>query len=313
MLGAEPKSGKTWLATELAVAVATGSLACGEFAATLGAVAYFFAEDLAIQVRNRVRALCAARGVDPRTLKNLFVCPRGKFLDVTKDEDLAWIVASCRLLGKLDLVVLDPLRDISSAAEDKSDEMSPVMRRLRLLGELLGCTVMVAHHAGKPTTDTAKRRPGQRMRGSSAIYGSTDSGIYFGIRGGDGRSRFDLEVDAEVKGARSAGHFELGLAVEDDHEGAAVRATWTVTRSDGKKAGPPEHERDDAKALEFVRMLAARGEHLAKSVLREHDECPVPEHRMRHALGRLVDSGRLVLRGAKVHVKESPRSFGEVD
>jgi hypothetical protein len=151
------------------------------------------------------------------------------------------------------------------------------------------------------------------MRGSSAIYGSTDSGIYFGIRGGDGRSRFDLEVDAEVKGARSAGHFELALAVEDDHEGSAVRATWTVTRSDGKKAGPAEHERDDTKALEFVRMLAARGEHLAKSALRDHDECEVPDKRMRAALDRLLDSGRLVLRGAKIHAKDTLRPFGEVD
>ncbi|MCX5743924.1 MAG: AAA family ATPase, partial [Proteobacteria bacterium] len=115
-IGAEPKASKTWLATELAVAVATGTKACGEFQAAPGRVAYFYAEDLPKQVRNRVRALLVGAG---RTLEpgRLSVQPRGEFLDVTRDADLARIVASCRQFGPIDLLVLDPLRDISSAAE----------------------------------------------------------------------------------------------------------------------------------------------------------------------------------------------------
>lgn len=326
IIGAEPKSAKTWFMAEIAVAVATGTPAFGEFQTVRGTVAYFFAEDLAVQVRNRIRALIAPRNVGSSALGDLYVCPRGKFLDITTDEDLAWLVASCRQLGKLDLLVLDPLRDISSAAENESDEMAPVMKRLRLVGELLGCTVAVCHHAGKPTADNAKRRPGQKLRGSSAIYGSIDSGIYFGIRGGDGVSRFDLEVDVEIKGARSAGHFGLSLEITDDADGGAVRADWTVSHGVAKKPGgtmsrgvatkpSPDPQdpkgRDDEQVFAFVRDLANRGEVLSRRRLRDHGKRPIPEKRTVASLERLIDAGRLTVRDGVVTPPDDPSPRGD--
>jgi hypothetical protein len=311
MLGAEPKAGKTWLATEIAMAVSSGTPVCGEFYAERGRAVYFFAEDHSAQIRNRLRALAVSRGLEPHVAaRNLHVCPRGQFLDVTRDEDVAWIVASCRRVGGADLVVLDPLRDISSAAEDKSDEMAPVMRRLRLIGELLGATVLVAHHASKPTSDGAKRRPGQRMRGSSAIYGSTDSGLYLALASGNGVNEFTIAVDAEVKGARSAGHFEIKLAVEDDATGAAVGARWRVERNIAQKArdtvkGAKERADDDA-MFAFVRELAARGEVFSRRALRTHDACPVAERPASAALDRLIEAGRLGLVGSRVEVPVLP-------
>ncbi|HET9621005.1 MAG TPA: AAA family ATPase [Kofleriaceae bacterium] len=315
-IGAEPKASKTWLGTEIALAISSGTKVCGEFYAEQGRVAYFYAEDLDRQVRNRLRALSAGRGVDPASaVGNLFLQPRGKFLDVTKDTDMAWLIASCRRLGKLDLLVLDPLRDISSAAEDKSDEMGPLMRRLRLVGELLGCTVAIVHHAGKASENTAKRRPGQRLRGSGAIHGSTDSGIYLGELDGDGSSVFRNTVDSEIKGARSAGRFALELKVEDDEQGEAVRATWTVTRDTGESkpsakvaataAKTARAEMDDDAVFAFVRELAMRGEHLTRRALRDHDARPLAVKRVTAALDRLIEVGRLRLVGNEVHLLEA--------
>jgi len=274
-IGAEPKASKTWLATEIALAISSGTKVCGEFFAERGRVAYFYAEDHDRQVHNRLRALAAGRGIDPvDAVGNLFLQPRGKFIDVTKDPDLAWLVASCRRYGQLDLLVLDPLRDISSAAEDKSDEMGPLMRRLRLVGELLGCTVAIVHHAGKASESKAKRRPGQRLRGSGAIHGSTDSGIYLGELAGDGSSIFRNVVDSEIKGARSAGRFMLELKIDDDDQGEAVRAAWSVTRESGEvkpsakaaasAAKTARDEMDDDGVFAFVREQAMRGEHLTR-------------------------------------------------
>jgi hypothetical protein len=237
LLGAEPKSCKTWLAAAIAFAVATGTKACGQFETVRGRVAYFFAEDLAVQVKHRIRALAAGAGVPvDAAFDNLFVCPRGRFVDVTRDEDLALIVASCRRAGPIDLLVLDPLRDIHSASEDSSDEMSPIMRRLRLLGELLGCTVAITHHASKTTKDNMKRRPGQRLRGSGAIHGSVDSGIYFGRIGGDDVGEFALDVYVEVKGARSLGRIGLRLNVKDDMSGSATHAEWARFEPEERKS-----------------------------------------------------------------------------
>jgi AAA domain len=312
-----PKAAKkTWLATEIAIAVATGTKVCGEFPAAEGRVAYFYAEDMERQVHNRIRALIAGAERSPEFAIRLHLQTRGEFLDVMSDDDLAWIVASGRKLGVLSLLVLDPLRDIHSAEEDKSDGMRDVMRRLRLLGELLGCTVLAVHHAGKPGEATAKRGGGQRMRGSGAIHGSTDSGIHFLDCDGDGVNEFENTVESEVKGARSAGIFKLGLRIEDDAGGEATRATWTYTREPGAKrpaATTKAAEKaskdavDDDGAFGFVRDLATRGEHLTRRKLRSHGASPMAEKRLESALNRLIEARRLRLAGAngdEVHLPE---------
>jgi hypothetical protein len=307
VLGGEPKTVKTWAATELALANATGTSAFGEFFAQEGRVAYFYAEDLDVQARNRIRALCAGAG---RTLPRgrLYLRPRGTFLDVTRNEDLAWLVGSCRRIGQLELLVLDPLRDIHSGEEDKSDSMRNVMRRLRVLAELLGCAVLVVHHAPKATKDTSTRRAGQNLRGSGAIHGAIDAGLYFTDTTDDGSNVFRNVVTSQIKGARSAGRFELELTVEDDANGEAVKATWSVSREKPGQAKQTAKQKaveaDDAAALAFVRGLAMRGERLSRRALRDHDERPLPEKRLRDALDRLIDVGQLVLIGSLVSIPE---------
>ena len=232
VISGEPKCGKSWALTELAIAVCSGTLAFGTFATgEPQRGAYFYAEDLAADVQSHLRALAVGRGMSPaEAVKNLFVQPRGRFLDVLRDADLAVIVASVRRLGGVDLLCLEPLRDLHSGEEDKSDSMREVMRRLRVLGELLDCTIAVAHHAGKASADSGKRRGGQKMRGSGAIHGSVDSGLYLSAPRGDGPGHIAVRCESEVKGARSGGHFDLDLRIEDDAQGRAVKATWVVTR-----------------------------------------------------------------------------------
>lgn len=294
-IATEPKSAKTWLATELALAVASGTKACGEF--ETGAprrVAYFYAEDLGEQVRNKLRALCAARGVDPAVAcAHLNVQPRGRNLDLTKVADIALLVASCRLLGGIDLLVLDPLRDIHSAEEDSSDGMAVVMRGLRVIAVLLGCTVLFVHHSAKATGDTSKRRGGQRMRGSSAIHGAVDFGIYLRDLQGDGESTFSNTAESEVKGARAAGVFSITITIEDDATGAAVRATWAIDRSGANEAKAKTDEADEQLVLERVRVLQAQNQMVSKTEIR--DVCaPLSKKRAEDAASRLLGRGALI-------------------
>lgn len=293
VVAGEPKAGvKTWLLIEGALAIATGTRMCGEFFSEKGVAAIFFAEDKAQAVRNRLRALIAGTN---RTLEpgRLHLQPRGEFIDILKDEDLAWIVASARRLPKLDLLVLDPLRDIHTAAEDKSDEMSPVMKRLRLLGELLGCTIWISHHTPKANKDTSKRRAGQNMRGSSAIHGSIDSGIYIEPLDADGTNLFRAAVTSQIKDARSFGTFELELAIVDDESGAARRASWALSR--------PEAKDDEGySVLAWIADLARDGNPQTVTDLRKHEGRPngengkpIPERRMVQIIRRLIDSRKV--------------------
>lgn len=306
VVAGEPKAAvKTWLMLEGSIAIATGTKMLGEFYAEAGTVAIFFAEDHKQSVRNRVRALCAGAN---RTLTRgrLHLQPRGEFIDVLKDEDLAWIIASARRLPKLDLLVLDPLRDIHSGEEDKSDSMRDVMRRLRMLGEILGCTVWVSHHVRKPSKDSKAARPGTNARGSSAIHGSVDSGLYVEPGDGNGTDVFVATVTSQVKAARSAGEFTVELEIDDDENGEAVCARWTYSRVDFKTGKDPAEADDDATHAWLVE-LAKRGEFLTETDLKKHPARPVvgksriSERRVVAAIARLERTKRANRLMGRVH------------
>jgi hypothetical protein len=300
LISGEPKTAKTWALTEAAVAMSTGTKAFGEFATGVPLrVAYFYAEDLPADVQAHIRALAVGRGMDPAdAARNLFVQPRGRFLDVLRDEDLALLIASVRRLGGVDVLCLEPLRDLHSGEEDKSDAMREVMRRLRLLGEILNCTMMGAHHSGKSTGDTSKRRGGQRMRGSGAIHGAIDAGIYLSLPGGNGENEITSHVDVEVKGARAAGSFDWTLRIDDDMHGRSTRAVWTVARAlDAARAaetrGRHEQHDDIAKVVDFVRKLQSSGS-AALFLTKLRTSVPdVPDKRCRVAVGRALREGYL--------------------
>jgi hypothetical protein len=245
VVATEPKSAKTWLATEAAVAVATGTKMCGEFPVHAGAVAYYYTEDMGPAIKTRLRSLLKGRGLDVSAIARTFHAqPRGRDIDMTKLEDCARLIASTRRLaeigGPVKLLVLDPLRNIHTAEEDKADAMSLVFRNLRMVGTLLDCTILLVHHSAKSSDNTRSRRPGQRMRGSGAIHGFVDSGIYLEDLKTPDPQTFTNVVRSEVKAARSAGTFELTLKIEDDPKThSAIKATWE-TGSIGETAATEE-------------------------------------------------------------------------
>ena len=174
MIGAEPKSCKTWLASEVAVAVATGTSVCGEFPTARGAVAYFFAEDEAREVRNRVGALLPGANSIPRRGGPAARLPprqvpgrdagRGSRVDRRglpahrQDRPSHRRPASGHLLRGRRQIGRDVARHAATPAA----------------GELLGSTVAVAHHAAKATPTRPRDAPGTSAR-SGSIHGATDS------------------------------------------------------------------------------------------------------------------------------------------
>lgn len=252
VISAEPKSTKSWLATDIAVGVASGTSVINTFAVDRpGVAAYFYAEDHEASVKTRINALSATRAIPGDTwLDRLHVQPRGRALDVTKDYDLTVLLASCMNLGKLDILILDPLRDVHSGEEDKSDSMSVVMKRLRGVAAALDCAVLFVHHSAKSNADNKLRRQGQKMRGSSAVHGAVDCGIYLWDLRGDGKVKFINGITSEVKGARSGGTLDLTLDLEDDADGCATRATWSTA----ERSEVPEEEVDN-RMIEIVQKL----------------------------------------------------------
>lgn len=287
VVGGEPKTGKSWALTDVMVAVASGGKVFGEFAAGVpaadgsiepGRVFYLYAEDVGADVQSHVLALCKGRGLDPDVLDGqAFVQPSGRFVDVTRPEDMALIVASVRWAGGADLVCLDPLRDIHSGEEDSSDSMRDVMRALRVIGTLLSepgkpCTVATAHHTKKTDPGKDTGRGGNALRGSSAIWGALDGLISLKSPGGNGEDVITSHMEAVVRGARSAGFWDLTLTITDDERTqTAIEARWT-----GVKDTPQRREEERAafdrgiedRVLQRLRELREAGQPRHMSAVR---------------------------------------------
>lgn len=262
VIGGEPKTAKTWAAIELALAVATDTPAFGEFRARnvngRGAV-LFLVEDHARSVKNRVKSMVQGRGnaVLAGWGKRAVVKALGS-LHIDDVPALARYVATVRRLPfKPALVVFDPLRDLHAHNEDSSTEMAGVYQALRALRTVLGCTVVFVHHAGKATADGEKRRGGQKLRGSSALHGAVDAGLYLTspTRERDEAKRkttMAAMVESEVKAASGAGDFALSLEVFDNANREAVRAQWVMSR-ETVTAADVQAAKVKAKALECLR------------------------------------------------------------
>lgn len=298
-IAAEPKSTKTWNAAEMALAVATGTNAFGEFSVTKqGPVAYFFAEDEERDVRNRFRALAAGRGLDAISATQNIYARYREAMKLESDEDLAFLVADCRCLPTPPvLVILDPMRDIHDQEENSNTAMKPIMDRLRALRTVLGCAVIFVHHSGKSSLETAGRRAGQKMRGGGIIHGAVDGGLYIYDMKTDKESWWETNVEVELKGARGAGEFSLKLEVEDNMDREAVKATWTYTReqrtSETAEAERTEKHVDAVKTKIRMLWLESRGQVtvLAEKTIR--GMCGLGIHKVREVLKHLETFGRI--------------------
>lgn len=232
VVAGEPKTAKTWLALEIAVAVALGDKVMGEFQARrTGPVALFLTEDREASVKARLSSTVLGHAVDPlEVTPPIHIKARGT-LDLSDDATLAWLVASIRRLPEAPrLLVIDPLRNVMGALkENDNDDMARVNAALRALRDVLGATVLYVHHTGKLTEGNAGRRPGQRMRGAGALHGGYDAGIHLSAPATtqDGRKTvMSASVEVEVKAGKAAAPFSFDLNIHDNDDGQCIRADW---------------------------------------------------------------------------------------
>lgn len=235
----EPKTTKTWGCLDMLLSVASGTRAFGRFeTGKPRTVAAFLAEDHAASAKTRLGALCAGKQLAAAAVRERvhLIC-RGR-LDVTDPGQRAELVeALLSLPERPALVALDPLVNVARMEDENSSRcVTEAMNGLRAVRDEVGCSVLFVHHMTKGGASSNARRAGQNMRGSSAIHGAVDGGIYLTNLQGDLRSTFEVDVGVEVKAARAADPFKLCLTVEDDADGYAKRATWTVDGKTSKRA-----------------------------------------------------------------------------
>lgn len=171
-IGGIPKSGKTWLGLDLAVAVAAGVPALGRFPVQQpGSALLYTAEDPASEVRERVAGIAAAAGVELERLAVGLITEPALRLDL--DADRNRLDATLAAI-KPRLLVLDPLVRLHRGDENSSADISDILGFLRQMQRQHATAILLVHHVRKSgSSDT-----GQALRGSGDLHAWGDSNLY---------------------------------------------------------------------------------------------------------------------------------------
>jgi hypothetical protein len=270
IVGGEPKCCKSFLALDLAVAVAAGVPCLRRFTVRrAGRVLLFAAEDALHIVRRRLEGISAAAGVALANLDIQVITAPTVRLDLDADRrNLAETVA--RLQPRL--LILDPFVRLHRIDENASGEVAPLLAYLRELQRRHDVAVLVVHHAKKGGGGV---RAGQALRGSSEFHAWGDSNLYL-RRDGD-----DLSLSAEHRAAPSMPPITIELA----QRGTAL-ALEVVDRRD--PATPPPSSLDER----ITATLAGADAALPFAELRAC--CRVRATTLYERLAVLADTGRVV-------------------
>lgn len=173
IIGGEPKCGKSFLALDLLVAVASGALCLRHFAPLRrGPVLLYAAEDALHLVRTRLEGLCRVAAVTLSDLPIHVITAPSVRLDLADDrQQLQATIAMLRPV----LLVLDPFVRLHRIDENASSEVAPLLAYLRELQRRFALAVVLVHHARK---GAGTIRGGQALRGSSELHAWGDSNLY---------------------------------------------------------------------------------------------------------------------------------------
>lgn len=246
IVGGEPKCCKSFLALDMAVAVASGAPCLRRFPVVRrGAVLLFAAEDSLVVVRRRLCGIAAAAGLDLEALDiHVIVAPVVR-LDVELDQRR--LEETVRALRPA-LLVLDPFVRLHRIDENVSADVAPLLDYLRGLQRRHQVAVVLVHHARK---GAAHLRAGQALRGSSELHAWGDSNLYLRRNSDDA-----LSLTVEHRAAASVDGLMLALATEGD--ALALRVVDSATPQPATPATLSPLERVERILGEATAPLAQR-------------------------------------------------------
>lgn len=270
IVGGEPKCCKSFLALDLAVAVASGTPCLRRFVVPkAGRVLLYAAEDALHIVRRRLEGIAAAAGVALTDLDIQVITVPVLRLDLDADRrNLAETIERMRPR----LLILDPFVRLHRIDENASGEVAPLLAYLRELQRRFGVAVLVVHHAKKGAGGV---RAGQALRGSSEFHAWGDSNLYL-RRDGD-----ELTLTVEQRAAASPRPITIELA----QQGLALALEVVERTTPNATTAPSLDER-------ITTVLAEAREPLPFADLRA--KCRVRAATLHERIGLLAAAGRVV-------------------
>ena len=275
IIGGAPKSLKTWLALEMAVALASGSSCLGTFAVpSRGKVLLYAAEDSAASLRVRLESLAHHHGFELALLDIRVITADSLRLDRPTDQER---LDATLLLHRPVLLILDPLVRLHAIDENAAGEIAALLGYLRVLQRKTGVAIALVHHSRKNVS--AHDGAGYSLRGSSDLYAWVDSFLY--LR----RHHGQLTLSAEHRAASGAGPLVLELA-ESLNLGSGPYLKLTPT------ADTVELATGDPLLQQLLSLLAQSSQPRTADSLRSCLQ--VRNQRLVEALRQLLEQGKVV-------------------
>jgi hypothetical protein len=271
IIGGSPKSCKSYLGLELAVAVASGTPALGQYAVTQsGPALIYLAEDSLSDVRQRVAGLARHRALDLQHLAiHAITVPRLR-LDRTADRQR--LFETTRQLRPR-LLLLDPLVRLQAINLNDATEVAQLLSALRDLQRRFDVAVILVHHTCKFIP--AGTQAGQGLRGSTDLHAFGDSNLY--LR----RVRDQLVLSMEHRAAAAPEPIGLQL-VTTNEQAIHLQVTGPATRSDQQRNGS---------LTDAVLQSLAQYPTMTRQAMREH--LAVKNQTLGHTLQQLEHDGQI--------------------
>jgi hypothetical protein len=273
IVGGEPKCCKSFLALEMAVAVASGAPCLRRFPVPHpGRVLLYCAEDALHIVRARLEGLCLASGLSLGTLDLHVITAPSLRLDLCADQQR---LVDTLLALRPTLLVLDPFVRLHRIDENSSGEVAPLLAYLRELQRRFQLSLVLVHHSKKGGSHL---RAGQALRGSSEFHAWGDSNLY--LR----RSDQTLTLTSEHRAAPSGPGLTLTLHAD------GPRVALQLLETPPPPASPPQNPTASA-AAKIEQALAQSQTPLALTQLRQ--ACRMRTSALCSSLAALQRAGRV--------------------
>ena len=215
LIAGNPGVGKTWLALDMLISVASGGLCMGKYPSKKGAVLLVEEEASELNLSRRLHAMARARGLKDTDLDNLFLLTR-QFTKIPEDtKELFHLIATL----DIKLIVFDSLRRFHGCDENSSSEMQIVLDSFARLSIMTDASIVLIHHLAKGGRESDNRPIFERMRGSGDLWAWRDCII--GVEGQEDADEAicsfqfrDAEAQEPIKIKRHVGATTGAIALE---------------------------------------------------------------------------------------------------
>lgn len=235
LIAGNPGVGKTWLALEMLISVATGQPCLGKYPVRQGAVLLLEEESSILNLSRRAHTMARGRGLKDTDLSHFFHITR-QFIKIPQHERELIAYMKQR---EIKLVVFDSLRRFHGVDENSSEKMQPVLDSFARINIETSASIVLIHHLSK-LQDKSSKGVFERLRGTSDLWAWRDCLI-----GMEGEEEAETATCSfQFRDAESTKQIQVNRVI-DDETGAVTLKALDMTES-------PEFVQKTVAATEFI-------------------------------------------------------------